>query len=90
MYKIIIFNVFLELEMPLQMSLCNMEDVGFPTSSEALHKLFQQMVDSMKKLETKIYEMHGSKFNLGSSSAVARVSFTYILNIFYYNMVDRF
>ncbi|XP_037810645.1 DNA polymerase theta isoform X2 [Lucilia sericata] len=64
---------FTELEMPLQMSLCNMEDVGFPTSSEALHKLFQQMVDSMKKLETKIYEMHGSRFNLGSSSAVARV-----------------
>ncbi|XP_065358466.1 DNA polymerase theta [Calliphora vicina] len=64
---------FTELEMPLQMCLCNMEDVGFPTSSEALHKLFQQMVDSMKKLETKIYEMHGSRFNLGSSSAVARV-----------------
>lgn len=50
-----------------------MEDVGFPTSSEALHKLFQQMVDAMKRLETKIYELHGSKFNLGSSSAVARV-----------------
>ncbi|KAM7364011.1 DNA polymerase theta isoform 2-T3 [Cochliomyia hominivorax] len=64
---------FIELEMPLQMSLCNMEDAGFPTSSEALHKLFQQMVESMKKLETKIYEIHGSRFNLGSSSAVARV-----------------
>ncbi|XP_073817747.1 DNA polymerase theta isoform X2 [Musca autumnalis] len=64
---------FKELEMPLQISLCNMEDVGFPTSSETLHKLFQQMVDAMKKLETKIYELHGSKFNLGSSSAVARV-----------------
>ncbi|XP_061390041.1 DNA polymerase theta [Musca vetustissima] len=64
---------FKELEMPLQISFCNMEDVGFPTSSEALHKLFQQMVDAMKRLEAKIYELHGSKFNLGSSSAVARV-----------------
>lgn len=62
-----------ELEMPLQLSLCNMEDIGFPTSSDALQKLFQQMVDTMKKLETKIYELHGSRFNLGSSSAVARV-----------------
>lgn len=60
--------------MPLQLSLCNMEYIGFPTSSKALHKLFKQMVDVMKKLETKIFELHGSRFNLGSSSAVARVT----------------
>lgn len=66
--------------MPLQISLCNMEDIGFPTSSEALHKLFQTMINTMKRLETKIYELHGSRFNLGSSSAVARVS-TWFKNI---------
>uniref|UniRef100_A0A1I8PUM1 DNA-directed DNA polymerase n=1 Tax=Stomoxys calcitrans TaxID=35570 RepID=A0A1I8PUM1_STOCA len=68
-----LYKFFKELEMPLQISLCNMEVIGFPASSDALHKLFQQMVDSMKKLETKIYELHGSRFNLGSSQAVARV-----------------
>lgn len=60
--------------MPLQMSLCNMEHTGFATNSQALHKLFQQMVDAMKKVESKIYELHGSRFNLGSSSAVSRVT----------------
>ncbi|XP_055853276.1 DNA polymerase theta [Episyrphus balteatus] len=64
---------FIELEMPLQMSLCEMEIYGFPTNESHLRKLFQQMMDTMKKLETKIYETHGSKFNLGSASAVARV-----------------
>ncbi|XP_075148990.1 DNA polymerase theta [Haematobia irritans] len=68
-----LYKFFKELEMPLQISLCNMEVIGFPASSDALHKLFQQMVDSMKKLEKKIYELHGSRFNLGSSQAVAKV-----------------
>ncbi|CAD6992368.1 unnamed protein product [Ceratitis capitata] len=59
--------------MPLQNSLCNMELIGFPANETALRKIFQQMVETMKKLELKIYEMHGGKFNLGSTSAVAKV-----------------
>ncbi|XP_055906695.1 DNA polymerase theta [Eupeodes corollae] len=64
---------FIDLEMPLQISLCEMEIYGFPANESQLRKLFQLMVDTMKKLETKIYETHGSKFNLGSASAVAKV-----------------
>lgn len=59
--------------MPLQMSLVNMELEGFPTNSEALQKLYQHLVETMKRLEMKIYELHGTRFNLGSSAAVARV-----------------
>lgn len=59
--------------MPLQLSLCNMEITGFPSSETALRKLYQQMVEAMKKLESRIFEIHGSKFNLGSSTAVAKV-----------------
>lgn len=59
--------------MPLQLSLCDMEIYGFPANEDSLRELFQQMMDAMKKLETKIYEAHGSRFNLGSTSAVARV-----------------
>lgn len=62
-----------ELEMPLQNSLCNMEMIGFPANEAALRKIFQQMLETMKKLEFKIYEMHGGRFNLGSSAAVAKV-----------------
>lgn len=59
--------------MPLQTSLCNMELIGFPANEAALRKIFQQMLETMRKLELKIYEMHGGRFNLCSSSAVAKV-----------------
>jgi len=59
--------------MPIQMSLCHMEIVGFPTNEQRLQRIFQQMVAGMKKLELKIYEQHGSRFNLGSTQAVAKV-----------------
>ncbi|XP_053947271.1 DNA polymerase theta isoform X1 [Anastrepha ludens] len=68
-----LYKFFKELEMPLQNSLCNMELFGFPANEAALRKVFQQMLEVMKKLELKIYEMHGGRFNLGSSSAVAKV-----------------
>lgn len=61
--------------MPLQNSLCNMELIGFPTNEAALRKIFQQMLETLKKLELKIYEMHGGRFNLGSSTAVAKVMY---------------
>uniref|UniRef100_A0A1A9W5U6 DNA polymerase theta n=1 Tax=Glossina brevipalpis TaxID=37001 RepID=A0A1A9W5U6_9MUSC len=68
-----LYKFFKELEMPLQMSLANMELDGFPTNSDALQKLFQNLVETMKRLEMKIYELHGTRFNLGSSAAVARI-----------------
>ncbi|XP_011187693.2 DNA polymerase theta isoform X1 [Zeugodacus cucurbitae] len=68
-----LYKFFKELQMPLQNSLCNMELIGFPANEAALRKLFQQMLETMKKLELKIYEMHGGRFNLGSTSAVAKV-----------------
>nr|XP_036224574.1 DNA polymerase theta isoform X3 [Bactrocera oleae] len=68
-----LYKFFKELQMPLQNSLCNMELIGFPTNEAALRKIFQQMLETLKKLELKIYEMHGGRFNLGSSTAVAKV-----------------
>uniref|UniRef100_A0A1B0BTV0 DNA polymerase theta n=1 Tax=Glossina palpalis gambiensis TaxID=67801 RepID=A0A1B0BTV0_9MUSC len=68
-----LYKFFKELEMPLQMSLVNMELEGFPTNSEALQKLYQHLVETMKRLEMRIYELHGSRFNLGSTAAVARI-----------------
>ncbi|XP_011203461.2 DNA polymerase theta isoform X1 [Bactrocera dorsalis] len=68
-----LYKFFKELQMPLQNSLCNMELIGFPANEAALRKIYQQMLETMKKLELKIYEMHGGRFNLGSSSAVAKI-----------------
>ncbi|KAH8375953.1 hypothetical protein KR200_010753 [Drosophila serrata] len=68
-----LLKFFREIEMPIQMSLCHMEVVGFPAKEQRLQRLFQHMVAVMKKLEGKIYEQHGSRFNLGSTQAVAKV-----------------
>ncbi|XP_036672671.3 DNA polymerase theta [Drosophila suzukii] len=68
-----LLKFFHDVEMPIQMSLCHMEFVGFPTNEQRLQRVFQQMVAGMKKLELKIYEQHGSRFNLGSTQAVAKV-----------------
>ncbi|KAH8382703.1 hypothetical protein KR009_004872 [Drosophila setifemur] len=64
---------FRDVEMPVQLSLCHLEVVGFPVRQHRLQNLLQHMVSLMKKLESKIYEKHGSRFNLGSSEAVAKV-----------------
>lgn len=57
----------------MQIALYKMEIFGFPTNHDSIRKLNQDMQSTMKKLENRIYEMNGSKFQLGSSSAVAKV-----------------
>lgn len=68
-----LLKFFHDIEMPIQLTLCQMELVGFPAQKQRLQQLYQRMVAVMKKVETKIYEQHGSRFNLGSSQAVAKV-----------------
>ncbi|KAH8258272.1 hypothetical protein KR038_009069 [Drosophila bunnanda] len=68
-----LLKFFRDIEMPIQLSLCHMEAVGFPAKEQRLQRLFQHMVAVMKKLEGKIYEQHGSRFNLGSTQAVAKI-----------------
>ncbi|KAH8402756.1 hypothetical protein KR215_009879, partial [Drosophila sulfurigaster] len=68
-----LLKFFRRVEMPIQLSLANMECVGFPAKEHRLQLLFQQMLGTMKKLEIKIYELHGSRFNLGATQAVAKV-----------------
>ncbi|XP_017084683.2 LOW QUALITY PROTEIN: DNA polymerase theta [Drosophila eugracilis] len=68
-----LLKFFTDVEMPIQMTLCHMEFVGFPVNEQRLQRVCQQMSASMKKLESKIYEQHGSRFNLGSTQAVGKV-----------------
>ncbi|XP_034663462.1 DNA polymerase theta isoform X1 [Drosophila subobscura] len=64
---------FRDVEMPIQLVLCKMECYGFPAKQQRMTRLVKYMLDSLKKVEKKIYAMHGSYFNLGSTQAVANV-----------------
>lgn len=57
----------------MQIALYKMETIGFPTSEESIRKLNQDMQSTLKKLEQRIYKINRAKFNLGCSSAVAKV-----------------
>ncbi|SPP80381.1 DNA polymerase theta [Drosophila guanche] len=64
---------FKDVEMPIQLVLCKMECYGFPAKQQRMTRLVKCMQDSLKKVEKKIFAMHGSYFNLGSTQAVANV-----------------
>ncbi|XP_017142193.2 DNA polymerase theta isoform X1 [Drosophila miranda] len=68
-----LLKIFREVEMPIQIVLCRMECVGFPAKHQRMGRLIKHMLDTLNKVEIKIYKMHGSKFNLGSTQAVANV-----------------
>ncbi|EDV42218.1 uncharacterized protein Dana_GF17871 [Drosophila ananassae] len=66
-------KVFRDNEMPLCLILAQMEVIGFPVKEHRLGNLISQIAGSMKKLEAKIFELNGSRFNINSSQAVAKV-----------------
>ncbi|XP_041447673.1 LOW QUALITY PROTEIN: DNA polymerase theta [Drosophila obscura] len=66
-------TIFREVEMPIQLVLCKMECVGFPAKQQRMSRLVKHMMETLKKLESKIYAVNGSYFNLGSTQAVATV-----------------
>ncbi|XP_055376820.1 DNA polymerase theta isoform X2 [Condylostylus longicornis] len=64
---------FYELEMPIQRVLACSEVIGFSINFSRIQQLTNQLFSTMKNLENKIYLLHGSRFNLGSSLTVAKV-----------------
>lgn len=59
--------------MPVQLTLVKMETAGFSINTNDVISLSQELSDCLKKLEKKIYQIHGRKFNLSSSTEVAKV-----------------
>lgn len=59
--------------MPVQLTLVKMEAAGFSIDSNDVILLSQELSDCLIKLEKKIYQTHGRKFNLSSTSEVAKV-----------------
>lgn len=67
------FFVTLEMEMPIQHSLAQMEIVGLPITSDAMDRLTEQIEDLMKQLERQMFRVHGRRFNVASSIEVGKV-----------------
>lgn len=59
--------------MPVQLTLVKMEKAGFSVKLNDVISLSQELSDCLLKLEKKIYQTHGRKFNLSSSAEVAKV-----------------
>lgn len=68
-----LMKVFRSLEMPIQLSLLNMELTGFPINEKKLYKKIQESTDILKKLELHIYRLAGHRFNISSTKEVAKI-----------------
>uniref|UniRef100_A0A1B0DMP4 DNA polymerase theta n=1 Tax=Phlebotomus papatasi TaxID=29031 RepID=A0A1B0DMP4_PHLPP len=68
-----LLKVFRELEMPIQISLFRMELTGFPVNSDEMEKFVEDCENLFGQLEKKIFTLHGKRFNIASSRAVANV-----------------
>lgn len=73
-----------ENEMPIQRSLIQMELIGLAVNYNELRKTSDSIATLMQKLEQRIFQMHGKRFNISSSNEVAKVWFLFhtLLNIF--------
>ncbi|CAO1305584.1 unnamed protein product [Diamesa hyperborea] len=68
-----LMKVFRSLEMPIQLSLLNMELIGFPINEKKLYQKIQESTEILKKLELHIYRLAGQRFNITSTKEVAKI-----------------
>ena len=67
--------LYKEVELPLTYVLYRMEKRGVPFDTEHLLKLGSEITEEMEKLEEKIYEEAGEKFNINSPKQLAKILF---------------
>lgn len=68
-------NVLYEIEEPLVPVLVDMERDGVSIDTDYLKKLSDELQDNIEKIETKVYEMAGERFNLNSPKQVGEILF---------------
>lgn len=68
-----LYDVFIEMEMPVQKSLIEMEQTGMALDRHALDVLSEQISDYIGELETELFNLHGKRFTVTSSKSVAHV-----------------
>lgn len=64
---------YIEMEMPIQRTLFEMEVTGMAADPAAMTTLCDDIDQLMRKFEQKIYQLNGRRFNIASSADVAKV-----------------
>lgn len=59
------------MEMPIQMSLLHMEQTGMALDRSRLDKLREEISEHIGELQNEIFRLHGKRFAVSSSRAVA-------------------
>lgn len=70
--------VFEKIELPLAIVLAEMELMGIKIDTEAITKLEKTTVKELNKLEKKIYELAGKKFNINSPQQMSVILFEHL------------
>lgn len=68
-------ELYFNIEMPLIYVLADMEESGVKLDKERLSELSEELQDELKKIENKIYEIAGEKFNINSPYQLQRILF---------------
>lgn len=69
------WGLFSEVELPLTRVLISMEQAGVHLDCYRLGELTGKIQDQLEELETRIYELAGERFNLGSPQQLGRILF---------------
>ena len=69
------WDLFLEVEMPLIYSLHHMEKAGIKVRRQALHDYSEKLKVQIRQLETEIYEDCGQTFNINSPKQLGEILF---------------
>ncbi len=67
--------LYYEVELPLEMTLYDMEKVGFKIDRKVLLELQDKYSKQVQELQTMIYDLAGQEFNLQSPKQIAKVLF---------------
>ncbi len=70
-----LWQLFVEIEMPLVPVLADMEWTGARVDVSELHRLSQQLTERLHGMEQQVYELAGETFNIGSPSQVGEILF---------------
>ena len=68
-------RLYRDIELPLTRVLENMEDAGVKIDTYRMGEITARLADRVEELETRIYELAGEEFMIGSTQQVARILF---------------
>ncbi len=68
-------DLYDKIEMPLVKVLADMEETGIRVDREVLEKMQEELKGRIDELETEIYELAGSKFNISSPKQLGEILF---------------